>query len=164
MKENTYMSAEQEIFSEEYVSQFKDFGLSQVDLQRNGINETRNVFEYCLREYLKNSSITLSENEQLLDRVTSEIFAKISLLPWIRWEDMKTVEINSAIMVVTMIDGTRHSVDLVDMWRETFVEPQKVKIHQKTRSEEKELQEVVAKDAFYGGSVVMEYTSGAAVA
>lgn len=78
-------------------------------------------------------------------------------------EDLQTVEIRSAMMIVTKTDGSRHSVNLIDVWRDVFVEPKKAEIRQKAREEEQKLQEIVAKDAFYNGSVVLEYVAGSAV-
>lgn len=42
------------------------------------------------------------------------------------------------------------------------MEPQKISTQQKAREEERKLQDIVAKEAFYGGNVIMEYSLGGA--
>ena len=74
-------------------------------------------------------------------------------------EKLKTAEIVDAVLILEKTDGQRISINLEDLWREIFLNPQKAKVQRQTREEEKKLQENVFKEAFLGGSVVLEYSA-----
>ena len=74
-------------------------------------------------------------------------------------EKLKTAEIVDAVLILEKTDGQRISINLEDLWREIFLEPQKAEVQRQTREEEKKLQENVSKEAFLGGSVVLEYSA-----
>lgn len=74
-------------------------------------------------------------------------------------EKLKTAEIVDAVLILEKTDGQRISINLEDLWREIFLNPQKAKVQRQTREEEQKLQENVSKEAFLGGSVVLEYSA-----
>ena len=74
-------------------------------------------------------------------------------------EKLKTAEIVDAVLILEKTDGQRISINLEDLWREIFLNPQKAEVQRQTREEEKKLQENVSKEAFLGGSVVLEYSA-----
>ena len=74
-------------------------------------------------------------------------------------EKLKTAEIVDAVLILEKNHGKRISINLEDLWREIFLEPQKAEVQHQTREEEKKLQENVSKEAFLGGSIVLEYSA-----
>ena len=59
-------------------------------------------------------------------------------------EKLKTAEIVDAVLILEKTDGQRISINLEDLWREIFLEPQKAEVQRQTREEEKKLQENVS--------------------
>lgn len=134
------------------------------DLTEEGAGHEKELLEMYLQEYFSRAFSSLIKNEKKINTISEKIFQKIDTLPWMKTGTITSAEIDAAILVVTKKDGSRHSVNLMEVWQDVFVEPKKAKIREQTRKEERELQEVVAKQAFYNGSVVMEYVAGSAVA
>lgn len=61
-------------------------------------------------------------------------------------------------------DRTQDTVNLATLWQNAFETSRQVQqMHERTQEQQKQLQEVVAKEAFYDGNMVFEYSLGTAV-
>lgn len=60
-------------------------------------------------------------------------------------------------MKIDLKNSTQIVIDLVKIWNEIVVEPEKQKIQNETREQTQKLRETVDKDSFFGGNIIFEY-------
>lgn len=70
----------------------------------------------------------------------------------------------TGLLEVVFEDGSVETINIIAEWDEQIFGPERAAIHKQTREQEEKLQENVAKEAFFNGSVVAEYVAGSTVA
>lgn len=115
-----------------------------------------------LEKFLGTHIISLKQDSLEFKQAVEKIFIKISQSKNFDKNNVHTAIITSGILIITNKDGKNVAFNLVDLWKDVFMESQKAVIVKKVREEERKLQDIVAKESFYGGSVILEYSLGGA--
>lgn len=145
------------------VLEFRDGGSgNSIDLNEQNPRENIEKLLSFLQEFLWAHIFSLPNNSTEFQIAIQKISENITASKDFDIRKAKSANINQGMLVITQHNGGQVFFNLVDLWKESFMEPQKAKLVQSTREKERSLQDIVAKEAFYGGSVIMEYSLGTA--
>lgn len=133
-----------------------------IELDKYGPESVSERLKIFLEKFLGTHIISLKQDSPEFKRAVEKIFKKISQSKNFDKNNVHTAIITSGLLIITNKDGKEISFNLMDLWRESFMDFKKRLIGQKVREEERKLQDIVAKESFYNGSVILEYSLGGA--
>lgn len=137
-----------------------NYGGLTIGIDKNDISTSLNEIVKGVGFYLE---ILRPQDEKFLEKFNSarkEILKKIILLAQKNGGNILEANIDTnGIFHIHFENGEKQTLNIIEEWKRLTISEQEQKIQQSTREKEKKLQDEVAKEAFFGGSVVAEYIS-----
>lgn len=106
-----------------------------------------------------------AENLQKFNELKYPFLEKIANTGNIGKKPIASMQIfETGVLEVVFEDGSVETINIIAEWDERIFGPERAAVYRETRQQEEKLQEKVAKESFFHGSVVVEYVAGSAVA
>lgn len=87
----------------------------------------------------------------------------IASRPGFSSKNLQSAIFNDGKLIIGLRDGKKISINIVEEWNNSLISQKERDLLVQTKEREQKLQEEVGKEAFFGGSVVFEYTKTAAI-
>lgn len=141
------------------------FSVLNIDIDGNTDTEKKEQLEVGVYMYFSRLEANKSSHSDEFDTRLTKTIEYIFSQKNIKLSEIEhaTIDANGALRVISKNKQT-HTIFLHDIWDNALLSPEKKKVIKETKEKEQKLQNDVAKEAFYGGNMVIEYLPGVAVA